>query len=561
MAESALLNNTSLYTGEKLGDKIWSRAQNLNHQRFVFNTVYQEIAELVSPIKANILLIRWPGTLTNQKIFDCTAIQAAQRLGSALQSTLTNDSIRWFDLVVTNEDLMKRENVRRWLADTSTRMFDAMSQSNMGMQMNELYGDIVKFGSALCLMEEQPLRKRGFNGLIFQTYHVSEYVWDVDPFGIVNEVYRQFKINAMDAKERWGYDALSKNMRDAYDKGMIDQMFPVIHGVYPREDASYFGNKVRMPWASVYVAKDERHVIYEGGYKRFPYLAPRWSKASDEVYGRSPSMDALADIRTLNRIVELELRSMVKAVNPPIITNDDGALGGTLTIKPGGVAYIRQGSELRYLESAANFAAVNLKKAELQDSVRKAYFIDQLMLPPAQGTPMTATEINRRMEQMWSILGPEMSRLVSELLRPLVRNTFEIMWNAGALQGPPTEIVREVEKVGKPIINVAFKGPLARAQKMSDVVAAERWVNEIVGPMAQADPGILDIVDTDSLARIGADRLGVPWEIVRKAEDVLKMRQDRAKAQQQQMAMQQRNEALAALGKAAPAVQAVQEAE
>jgi hypothetical protein len=563
MPESALLNSSTLYTGEGSGQKIYARAQNLVHQRFVFNTLYQELAELLYPAKANILLIRWPGTLTNQKIFDCTAVQARQRLSSSLQSTLMNDSIPWFDMFSQNPKLMQKENVRRWHAECSDLMFSAMQTSNMAMAMSEAFNDISTFGSALCTEEEAPTNEGGFGGLIFQTYHVSEYVWSCDPYGRVNEVYRQMKMNANDMCEKWGYEYLPKNVQEAYRMGNIDRLFRIIHAVYPREDGNYFGVAHRMPYASVYVCvdSDDKDIVAVSGYKSFPYFTPRWTKANDEDYGRSVAMDALPDIRTLNRLVELELRALVKAVNPFYITDDDGSVGGSITVKPGGIGYIRVGSRFEAVDSKANFQPVNLKKVELQDAVRKAFFIDQLLLPPAQGTPMTATEINRRIEQMYAVMGPEMGRLVSEFLRPIVKRTFQIMLEANALPPIPNELLAEHARTGKPVVDVNFKGPLARSQRMSDTVAIERWMQEIIGPAAQlGGQEILDNVDWDEAVRIGGERLGIPLQVMRKSKDRDALRAQRAKMQQEQSMIQQRNESLTAIGRAAPAIKSLDSA-
>jgi hypothetical protein len=458
---------------------------------------------------------------------------------------------------------MKKENVRRWCADTGARMFDAMQTSNMSMAMSESFNDIVTFGSSLIAEEEAPNKNGGFGGLIFQTYGVSEYVWSCDPYGQVNEVYRQMKMNANDMCEKWGYEYLPKNVQEAYREGNIDRLFRIVHAVYPREDGNYFGVAHRMPWASVYICvdSDDRDIISVSGYKSFPYITPRWTKANDEDYGRSVAMDALPDIRTLNRLVELELRSLVKAVNPFYITDDDGSMGGSITVKPGGIGYIRVGARFEAVDSKANFQPVNLKKVELQDMVRKAFFIDQLLLPPPQGTPMTATEIERRMDQMYAVMGPEMGRLVTEKLRPIVRKTFQIMFEAGALLPIPGELVDEHQKTGKPTISVNFKGPLARSQRMSDTVAIERWMQEVIGPAAQlGGQSVLDNANWDEIVRIGGERLGIPLEVMQRTDVRDQMRMQRAKMQQEQAMIQQRNDSLTAIGRAAPAIKSLQTA-
>jgi len=531
-------------------EKIVSRYDKLNSARMNFSCLYQDIAEFFYPTKANITTKRYPGTQNNQRIYDSTAVLSASRLASSLQSTLTSDVVQWFDLVTTNEALNRMENVKRWLADSTDRMFVALQLSNFGSAANETYQDLTTFGCSLMLEEEAVPVRGGFGGLVFQTYYQNEYVWDVDESQRVNEVYRSNKMMLTDIVERFGEKNLTTKMQEAWRNGKYEAEFTIIHAVLPRSDYIIYGPQTRMPWASVYVCLEDKEIVKESGYRRFPYVAPRFSLSSDESYGRSPAMDAVPDTRTLNRIVELELRSMVKAVNPPLTTDDDGVLGGTIVLKPGGITYVRQGSYLKALESGVRFDVVNLKKMELQDAIRKAFFMDQLFLPPQQNTPPTAAEINRRTEQMFGIMGPQASRLVVELLRPLVRNTFDIMRNAGAFDEPPVEVLEEFARTGQPVITVNFKGALARAQKMNDVIAAERWLAEVVGPAAQINPESIDMVDTDEFVRMGGERLGVPLSIVRDPASVTKIRKQRANVQAAAIKQQQQMQMLETMGKA-----------
>ena len=85
-------------------------------------------------------------------------------------------------------------------------------------------------------------------------------------------------------------------------------------------------------------------------------------------------------------------------------------------------------------------------------------------------------------------------------------------------------------------IDVMYNGPLARAQRMNEMVAVQRWL-EGVGQIAQFSPDALDNVDTDFIVRMNAESLGVPIQAMRPQADVDKRRSDRsAQMEQQQMA-------------------------
>jgi hypothetical protein len=160
---------------------------------------------------------------------------------------------------------------------------------------------------------------------------------------------------------------------------------------------------------------------------------------------------------------------------------------------------------------------------------------------------------------MYSLMGPQMGRLLAEWKRPQIQMIFKIMANARAFLPPPVELVNAYNEKKKAPIAIAFKGALARSQKMQDVVAATRWMNEVVGPSAQIFPEIIDNVDADAMARISAERFGVPYEILRKPADLQKLRSQRAKQQANAEMQAQVNEKLQALGSAAPVIKSLQD--
>ena len=52
-----------------------------------------------------------------RKLFDSTAIMAAQTLASSIHGSLTSPSTRWFDLRFRNEDLNSNSTALAWLQE------------------------------------------------------------------------------------------------------------------------------------------------------------------------------------------------------------------------------------------------------------------------------------------------------------------------------------------------------------------------------------------------------------------------------------------------------------
>ena len=66
-----------------------------------------------------------------------------------------------------------------------------------------------------------------------------------------------------------------------------------------------------MPFESVYLEYKNGNELSVGGFKEFPFVVPRYLKASNEIYGRSPAMTALPDVKMLNISSRIPLISLM----------------------------------------------------------------------------------------------------------------------------------------------------------------------------------------------------------------------------------------------------------
>jgi len=157
-----------------------------------------------------------------------------------------------------------------------------------------------------------------------------------------------------------------------------------------------------------------------------------------------------------------------------------------------------------------------------------------LMLANATDTRMTATEVAERHEEKLLMLGPVLERLHNELLDPLIDNTFNRMIEANLIPPAPEELQGQD-------LSVEFVSMLAQAQRAIGTNSVDRYVNNL-GMVAQMKPDVLDKFDSDVWADSYADMLGVDPKLVVAGEQVARIREERAAAQQamaQQEAQQQ----------------------
>ena len=509
---------------------IKKRLNQMEGSRGTWEDHWQEILDYVMPRKADIVFTRTKGQKRTEILFDSTAITASNLLAASLQGTLTSPSMQWFYLKVRNEEFNENREVQLWLEDSAKRMYNVFNESNFNTEVHEMYLDLVSIGTGALFVEEG---NGGFekNSVHFNTMHIAEYYIQENVSGYIDTLYRKYKLSARQAVQEFGEDNVGEKVLEAA-KDKPDKMFNFIHAVEPLEDYERALGKAttKLPFHSCHVCEEDKLTVRVGGYNEFPYLVPRWSKATGEIFGRSPSYNALPDIKTLNKAVEIGLKAWAKAIDPPLLVQDDGVIG-KVRMTPGGITVVRSDAAIKPLQIASNWQVTDLKENQLRTAIRQAYYSDQLQLQ--DGPQMTATEVQVRYELMQRLLGPTLGRFQSEFLNPLIERVFGIMLRANAFLPAP-------EMLEGQSVDVEYVGPLARSQKMEEAVAVER-LYQLAMQVAQVDPSIMDIINHDEAIRTRAALLGVPKSILKSVVEVDQMRQDRAMQEQmqQEIAMQQ----------------------
>jgi hypothetical protein len=287
-----------------------------------------------------------------------------------------------------------------------------------------------------------------------------------------------------------------------------------------------------MPYKSVYVEKGESRFLRESGFEVFPALCPRWEVVGSDIYGSSPAMATIGDVKQL-QYMQTRLSNIIDAESRPALQVPLSLKNTTIDMYPGAINYIDQtinnGGIRRLFESHANIEHVMRLIDDVRQRIREGMFADLILLLTGDDTPqMTATEVQERREEKLMVLGPVLERLQNEILRPLVEITFQYLVRTNLLPAPPQELQ------GIPL-NVEYISMVAMAQRAVGTNAIDRFVSHL-GAVASIKPEIIDKLAGDELADAYADMLGVPPEIIVPGEKVALIRQQRA---EQQAAMQQ----------------------
>lgn len=515
----------------------------LMEKRSNWESHWQEVADYMLPRKAEITKQRAAGDKRNISIFDATAIHALELLAASLHGMLTSSANRWFSLRFKETELNDSDEAKEWLEDATQRMYDAIAKSNFQQEIFECYHDLIAFGTACLMIEEDDE-----DTLNFSARHIKEIYIQENKKGYVDTIYRKFKMPAQAVLDKFGVENVSKEVLNSAKKNPFDEL-TIIHVVRPRlEFDPKKKDKKNMPFQSIYYEESTGHIIMIGGFKENPYVIPRYLKASTEIYGRSPGMNALPDVKVLNKMVENSLKAAAKSIDPPLLIPDDGMLA-PVRMAPGSINYYRAGSRDRIepLNINANTSITLNSENQRREAIVKMFHVDQLVI--TENRNMTATEVLQRQEEKMRILGPVLGRLQSELLSPLIIRVFNIMLRNNLFQMAP-DILRSQE------LNIEYVSPIALAQKSSELQSIMRGL-ELFGSMAQAMP-VMDYIDENGLIKQLINILGLPAKMIKSDAEVQQIREERAQQQQMQMEMQQQLNESQVAKNAAPLAKVVQ---
>ena len=295
----------------------------------------------------------------------------------------------------------------------------------------------------------------------------------------------------------------------------------------PRSDRDPTSRRTdQRPWLSNYYEVKEKHLLEEGGEEELPYIMSRYVTGPREVYGRSPAMLVLPEIKMINEMSKTVIKAGQKVVDPPLIIADDGVIL-PVDLTPGGATFARlDGRGQAPIPPLLTGGRVDIG-LEMMDQRRRVIndaFLVTLFQILVETPQMTATEVLQRAQEKGALLAPTVGRQQSETLGPLIEREIAILARQGILP-PPPPLLEEAE--GE--FEIEYVSPLSRALKAEEGVGILRTL-EMVQPIAAVDPGVMDNFDTDEITRILSDTNGAPKRIMRRVEEVQQRREARQQA-------------------------------
>lgn len=480
-------------------EQLIKRFRRADERRSQWREHWKECYAFALPARESVIDGATPGEKKGARLYDATATDAVDQLAASLLSELTPPWGRWFDFrpgrEAPEEKHAEMADVMEHAAAVLQGHFD---RSNVAVEMHQCYLDLVTAGTACLMFEEAPLGEA--SAFRFTAVPMSQVVFEESLSGRLEATFRRAELTPAQFRERYP-DVKLENLPEPDEA--TERRIAVIEAVLPTKRGFEFAAVLE---GGDGAGAEGARVIKTGVFRSSPFINFRWLKAPGEIYGRSPVMKALPDIKTANKVVELVLKNASIAVTGIWQADDDGVLNpATIKLEPGTIIPKAVGSQgLTPLKPANDMNLSSLVLEQMRDRIRHALMADMLGQP--DNPNMTATEVVARSLDMARLMGATYGRLQSELLTPLALRAVSILQRRGEI--PRFEIDGRV-------VELAYVSPLARHRQQRDAKLVSEWIASVtaLGPEAQ---GVLDPVKA---ARYLARAYGVPDDILRDPAD------------------------------------------
>lgn len=340
-------------------------------------------------------------------LFDATAADAVDNLAASMYSLLTPPESLWINLI--------RESDLSPNAEIATGMLRAhLNDSNFYTTIHQCYTDLVVLGTACLFMAENPIGAD--SAFSFTAIPMTDIAI------LPNAVFHTTSVPACDIADKYPHFTMPAKLQDTI-KNNPETPIRLVQSLIGQDFTAWLD-----------VGGDiENNIVSRGVFETNPYIIFRWSVISGELYGRSPVLRALPDIKTANKVVELVLKNATIAVSGIWQADDDGVINlSNINLTPGAIIPKAVGSSgLTPLSSGADFDVSQIVLRDLRDRIRHTLLADRLGL--LSDKEMTATEILARNSDMVRILGATYGRLLHEFIRPMCERGLQILSRRGLI--------------------------------------------------------------------------------------------------------------------------------
>lgn len=511
-----------MQTAKPLRQRLNIRLSQLKTERSSWDSHIREVSENLLPRNGRFYVTdRNNGGKRHNEIIDSTGTRSLYTLASGMMAGATSPARPWFKLTTSDPAMAKSHGVQMFLDDVVKRVHRVFQKSNTYQALHHLYKEVGAFGTAATIVMPDPKRVIHHYPLTF-----GEYWLATDSKGSVSTLYREFELTVSQVVDEFGIDKCSERVKNLFHNDNLEAPIHLVHCIEPRKDRDASkADSENMPFRSVYYeagSSKSHDLLRESGFQSFPALTPRWDVVGGDVYGMSPGMEVLGDLRQLQHEQFRKGQAIDYQTKPPLQA-PGSMINREVDVLPGGVTYVDSSNPNAGIRpSWETNLRLDYLLADIEDvrqRIRGGFYADMFLMLANAGpdTRMTATEVAERHEEKLLMLGPVLNRLHEELLEPLVDMAFQALVERGELPPIPPELQDQD-------LSVEFVSILAQAQKAIGANNTDRFMGAI-GIIKDVKPEVLDRIDIDGWVDSYSDMLGVDPSLLIPKEKAQKLRE------------------------------------
>ena len=529
-------------------DDLIKQSQSLQAGRSNFENEWQKVADIFRPVRSNITTVRSEGDKSHiHRLFDSYPINALNTLKSIIIGVFFNRSIQPITIISDSEEVNDEQESSEWLTDFTEYLLKEMFNPKTGFEraLSEAVSDDIAFGTFATFIE------RGLNSTLkYHTLHINNFLIAESKDGDVDYVIMKSKKTTRQILQEWGENGnIHENILKTAEKEPFKEWNFELHIMPRKERDEKKIDKLNKKIAGYWIDVDNKRIVEETGWDSMPVAVGRSEKASNELYGTSRSMMAMASAyqsnemwRQLNEATELALR-------PPLNVNANYAK--RINLKAGALNYpeLKAGNTRAAIEPINVVGSIAANKdliLELKQTINDIFFIDKLKI--FDNPNATATQVLELRAEGFRIMGDFVTGLI-EYMDAILQRSFDLLFNANYDENgnlfPDAKFKKPLPKLllQNPDLKIEYINPIAQSQKLNESSTIDKWLQDIAN-IAQFKPEALDLLNVDEVIRNKRQIFNIDPELINSKAKVEETRQQRAQQQQQQMELMQEEQAV-----------------
>lgn len=515
--------------------KLYGQYLELITERTEWEAEWRQISKYLLPGRGVYQTLSRPRKkqLTTNAIINPAGEDALGVLTSGMHGGLTSPSRPWFKLRWANSEVEDILELKNWLQDCEVKLHQLLHDSNFYSIINSFYTEYGGFGNSCVYVggdtdnDEVAFR--------FELLTAGEYSFSLGPDGRPDVFFRTlFKSRKQIADEF--EDTVDPEIKKAVAEnrvGILTIDRTLLECVFKQKlgDKAFTRVIYDITGTDTNNLNSEKKPLRVDGFYEFPYPFARWNTIGNDVYGVGPGSRALPDIKRLQEMEKAFLMAVHKSVDPPL--NVPARMRGKINTLPGGENYYANPNEdiKSIYDMRFDLMAVSASIERVEQRIQRNFYNDIFLgaQRDPNASPMKARQVEKLDQEGMLRLGPVIERLQHEFFQLLIERCFNIALRKDLFPSISPELAEMAQEY-----RISLVSPLATAQRLVALGGINSFLG-FIGQAAQFSFDVMDKIDLDATVDEFADITGVSHKILRKPEEVKRLRQMR-EAQQRQMA-------------------------